>query len=98
MWRDVNLVTLNSAKTAHYILISISYSLLLYRQLFKQIKYFIFFFRNIFQRLPPTTDFRGQKPENRIRRSEIRSQASVVCRRNSVFFSRGASGSTITVF
>ena len=38
MRRDVDLITLNSAKTAHYDLISISYTLLLYRQLFAQVK------------------------------------------------------------
>ena len=63
MWRVVDLGTLNSVKTTHYDLISISYTLLLYRQLFTQINHFIFFFRNIFQRFPPTADFRTRRLE-----------------------------------
>ena len=50
MRRDIGSVALNSAEAVHYALISIYYTLLLYRQLFAQIKYFMFFCRNIFQK------------------------------------------------
>ena len=78
MWRVVDLGTLNSVKTTHYDLISISYTLLLYRQLFTQINHFIFFFRNIFQRFPPTADFRGRRTEFGTRRLEVGLLSSVV--------------------
>jgi len=48
IWCDVDSVTLNSAKAVHYALISINYTLLVYRQLYAQIKYFYFLFLEIF--------------------------------------------------